>query len=104
MKVDYWENFTCCSGTFIQNMADYHNLIYYKDASSLYVNLYVASDVTWSRPEGDVRVVQETEYPETETSVVTVETKPAVPFALKLRLPAWSRDMSVKVNGAEADV
>ena len=36
-------------------MADYHNLIYYKDVSSLYVNLYVASDVTWSRPEGSKR-------------------------------------------------
>jgi DUF1680 family protein len=104
MKVDYWENFTCCSGTYIQNMADYHNLIYYKDASSLYVNLYVASDVTWNRAEGDVQLVQETAYPEAETSTITLETKQAVDFALKLRVPAWSRDMSVQVNGVDAGV
>ena len=50
MKVYNWDNFTCCSGTYSQNMADYYNLVYYKDAKGLYVNLYVPSDVTWQRP------------------------------------------------------
>jgi DUF1680 family protein len=104
MKVDYWENFTCCSGTYIQNMADYHNLIYYKDSASLYVNLYVPSDVTWSGPGGEIKLVQETEYPETETSTLTVEAKQSAEFALRLRVPAWSHDMSLKVNGVDASV
>lgn len=104
MKVDYWENFTCCSGTYIQNMADYHNLIYYRDASSLYVNLYLPSDVTWSRQEGDVRLVQETGYPEAETSTLTLETRQSTNFTLKLRVPGWSRGMSVKVNGGDSGV
>lgn len=104
MKVDYWENFTCCSGTYIQNMADYHNLIYYKDPSSLYINLYTPSEVTWSRPEGEIKLAQQTGYPETETSVLTIETKQPAEFALKLRVPAWSHDMSLKVNGADAGV
>ena len=52
IKVDSCENFTCCSGTFIQCIADYHNLIYYKDPDNLYVNLYFPSEVTWSRPAG----------------------------------------------------
>ncbi len=47
MKVYNWDNFTCCSGTYSQNIADYYNLAYYKDAGSLYVNLYLPSDVTW---------------------------------------------------------
>lgn len=104
MKVDYWENFTCCSGTYIQNMADYHNLIYYRDASSLYVNLYLPSEVVWRRPEGDVKLVQESGYPETETGTLVFDTKPEANFALKLRVPAWSRDMSIKVNGADSRV
>ena len=104
MKVYNWDNFTCCSGTYSQNMADYYNLAYYKDAGSLYVNLYVPSDVTWERPDGNVVVEQETLYPEAETSVLTV--RPARPssFALKLRVPSWTRGMSVKVNGAAANV
>jgi DUF1680 family protein len=104
MKVDYWENFTCCSGTYAQNMADYHNLIYYRDNAGLYVNLYVPSEVTWSGPNGEARLVQETNYPEAETSALTVESATGAPFALKLRVPGWSRGMSIKVNGADANV
>jgi uncharacterized protein len=104
MKVYNWDNFTCCSGTYSQNMADYYNLAYYKDVASLYVNLYVPSDVTWQRPDGNVIVEQETLYPEGETSVLMV--KPARPsrFALKLRVPSWTKGMSVKVNGTAANV
>ncbi|HLK70118.1 MAG TPA: beta-L-arabinofuranosidase domain-containing protein [Bryobacteraceae bacterium] len=104
MKVDYWENFTCCSGTYLQNMADYHNLIYYREEGGLYVNLYVPSEVTWRRKAIDVRIVQETGYPETETSTLTVDVAQSVDFALKLRVPGWSRDMSVKLNGVDAGV
>lgn len=102
MKVDYWDNYTCCSGTLFQDMADYHNLIYYKDDSSLYVNLYLPSEVAWSRAQGDVSLVQETGYPETETSTMTLAMKQPTNFSLKLRVPGWSKDMSVKVNGADA--
>jgi uncharacterized protein len=104
MKVYNWDNFTCCSGTYSQNIADYYNLAYYKDAGSLYVHLYVPSDVSWQRADGTVAIEQETLYPEAETSIITV--KPARParFALKLRVPSWTRGMSVKINGTPANV
>jgi hypothetical protein len=100
IKTDYWEKFTCCSGTYIQDMADYHNLIYYKDASSLYVNLFVPSEVSWN----GVMVRQETSFPDTETVAMTIGGERKAAFALKLRVPGWSRDMSVKVNGAASGV
>ncbi len=31
--------FTCCSGPYFQNVAEYQNLIYFKDAAALHVNL-----------------------------------------------------------------
>jgi uncharacterized protein len=98
LKVDYWENFTCCSGTYFQDMADYHNLIYYQDASSLYVNLYVPSEVAskWGS------VVQRTGYPETETSAFSIGGSGK--FALKFRVPGWSSDMSLQVNGKPSGV
>jgi len=95
IKTDYWENFTCCSGTYLQDMADYHNLIYYKDATDLYVNLYVPSEVQW----GGRSVMQQTDYPEGETSTLTVSG--AGKFGLHLRVPAWSREMSVALNAVD---
>ena len=78
-------------------------MIYFKDAQSLYVNLYVPSQVTWTGPgagAAPVKVTQETNYPEAETTTLTLEG--AGRFALKLRIPGWCSDASVKINGAVA--
>ncbi len=76
-------------------MADYHNLIYYKDASSLYVNLYTPSEVKWN----GVTVTQETGYPETENTTLTLRAEKSTKLALKFRVPGWSHGMTVSVNG-----
>jgi DUF1680 family protein len=104
MKVYNWEAWTCCSGTYLQAVVDYHNLIYFKDASGVYVNLFVPSEMTWTRVGGDVKLTQETNYPEAETSTLTLELERPAAFALKFRVPAWARDVSVKVNGAATGV
>ncbi len=104
MKVYLWERYTCCSGTYIQDVADYHDIIYFKDASGLFVNLYVPSEVTWNHREGEVKLVQETKYPEAETSTLTFQMKRSVNFSLHFRVPGWSRDVAVKVNGVGVDV
>ena len=105
MKVYRYDNFTCCSGTYIQSLADYHNLIYFKDADALYVNLYVPSEVVWKRGSGSVTLTQETGYPLEETSVITVRQSPGpMEYALRFRVPAWSKNMSIAVNGEHVDV
>lgn len=96
--------YTCCSGTYIQDTADFPNLIYYKSDTDLYVSLYVPSEVTWKHPQGDVSLLQETQYPEAETSTMTLRMPRPMEFGLRLRVPEWARDVSVKVNGAPAQV
>ena len=103
MKTRYWEGFPCCSGTYIQDVADYHNIIYYKDADGLYVNLYVPSTVNWSRGDGDVRVVQETNYPEDNSVKLSIAMQKPARFALKFRVPAWTRGATAAVNGQRVD-
>ncbi len=90
---------TCCAGSYAQTVADYHNLIYYQDAGSLYVNLYIPSAVTWSRPGGPVTVTQETQYPETEVSTLRLAMDQPADFALKFRVPEWAPKLSAAVNG-----
>jgi len=90
---------SCCSGTFPQAIADYHNIIYFRDASSLYVNLYVPSEVTWNKGGDEVRVKQETRYPEADSSTLTVQVNKPLAFGLKFRVPGWSRGMTLEVNG-----
>jgi DUF1680 family protein len=93
--------FTCCSGTYFQNITEYSNLIYFRDANSLYVNLYVPSEVEWKGPAGTVKVTQTTEYPEAGSATFKLAMDRPITFALKLRVPGWSNGMTVQVNGQQ---
>ena len=104
MKIYKRETNTCCAGTYPQAVSDFHNLIYYKDDSSLYVNLYIPSEVVWRRPEGEVRLVQKTEYPEAETTFLSLSMERAARFSLKFRVPGWAQGVSATVNGSRAEV
>jgi uncharacterized protein len=99
IKVYYWDPFTCCSATYIQCMADYHNIIYYKDTRGLYVNQYVPSEVTW----GDVKLRQETTYPDGDKVTITLNMPTAKKFRLSLRAPAWAVGMDATAAGLSSD-
>ncbi len=94
----------CCSGTLTQALADYHNIIYFKDASSVYVNLYVPSTVTWNHNGTEVHVEQETSFPEADITNLTIRTSAKTAFELKLRVPRWTEGATVKVNGADQKI
>lgn len=104
MRVYNWDPYTCCSGTYIQDVVNYHNIIYFKDTESLYVNLYLPSEVTWNRQEGEVKIVQETKYPEADTSTLKVTLKGSMKFSIKFRVPGWANNVSIKVNNNPLDV
>jgi DUF1680 family protein len=99
-KTYYDSAFPCCAGTYFQDVTEYHNLIYFKDADSLCVNLFLPSQVTWQTGSAQVTLVQETSYPEEDTVRLKLELNQPAQFALKFRVPGWSRDVSVQVNGS----
>jgi uncharacterized protein len=95
----------CCSGTYPQDVADYHNLIYFKSPDGLYVNLFVPSEVVWHHRDQDVTLRQETSYPESESVILTVNLQSPLDFSLHFRVPGWAKDgISVKTNGSRENV
>lgn len=101
MKVYKVSRYSCCSGSFLLCVADYHNLIYYHTADTLYVNLYLPSEVVWNGPGGKVRLVQDTAYPEAETVGLRVSVGVRSTFALAFRIPGWAEGVTVSVCGKE---
>ena len=94
----------CCSGTFPQVLADYHNIIYFKDPASLYVNLFVASQVDWNHDGQDIKFEQETAFPESDTTTISIHPQAKVTFNLKFRVPRWSQGATVKINGSKQEI
>jgi DUF1680 family protein len=103
-KVYYREGYPCCSGTYIQAVADYHDLVYFKDQRGIYVNLFVPSKVSWKYEGNEIAIEQEIAYPESDTSVLAVHPKKTISFDLKFRVPAWSEGAGVEVNGSRLEI
>lgn len=103
-KLYFWDQWPCCSGTYIQDVADYHDLIYLHDDHDLYVNLMLPSEVTWQRDGGTVILRQETAFPEDDSVRFTVRPEQPTAFAIKLRVPRWAQGYTLSVNGQKLDV
>jgi uncharacterized protein len=100
IKQFYWHEWPCCAGTYWQTLADYHNVIYFRDSQSIYVNLLVPSEVAWRSPAGDVlRLRQETSFPDTDTSRLALDLARPTRLALKIRVPSWCRDFTLRLDG-----
>ena len=92
-----WE---CCTGTRPQAVADYCDQIYYKDADSLYVALYVPSTVRWNCKGADITLVQRTAFPESPDVNLTVSVSRPTRFSLKFRIPDWlAGTITAQLNG-----
>jgi hypothetical protein len=100
MKVYNWDTYTCCSGTYIQNLAEYHNLIYFQDEQGLYVNLFLPSEASFR----GLTMTQETRYPDADTTTLSVRTDAPKVFSLRFRVPSWTRNISVRLNGTDVPV
>jgi len=93
----------CCSGTLPQVAADYHICCYFNDADGIYVNLYLPSTLRWRTSDGAKLVLKQSgTYPMEGKIAFHVNLSKPTTFALRLRIPAWSRTesgFSVRVNG-----
>jgi hypothetical protein len=92
-----FDSFWCCNGTGAEEFAKLADSIYFHDANSIFVNLYIPSEVNW--PEQGVRITQQTSFPEEQGTTLIVSAARTVDIDLKLRIPYWAKSGSVKVNG-----
>jgi DUF1680 family protein len=90
-------SFWCCVGTGMENHAKYGDTIYFHNDQSLFVNLFIPSDLSW--PEKGLSVRQETKFPESDTTRLSIKAANPVALALQIRWPEWSDKLSVRVNG-----
>ena len=95
-------SFWCCVGTGMENHAKYGDSIYFHSDDSLFVNLFIPSELSW--PEKHLHLRQETAFPETDRTRLTFNTETPTEIALKIRWPSWSDRLSVRVNGRKQKI
>ena len=96
------DSFWCCYGTGIENNAKYGDSIYFHNrgngGNGLFVNLFVASELTWKQQGLTLR--QETRFPESDTSRLTFRCQKPVTLTVHVRQPYWAASgIEIAVNG-----
>lgn len=91
----------CCVGTGMENHGKYGQFIYSHHDESLFVNLFVASELVWK--EKGITITQNTEFPYSEKSKLTIHTSKPVKFKLLIRHPGWvaTNGMQISCNGKQ---
>ena len=94
---DPLNSFWCCTGTGVENHAKYGDSIYFHNDSTLWVNLFIASELSW-KAKG-LKLRQETRYPDEAASRLVFAADKPVELSLKIRHPSWAfSGFEVKVN------
>lgn len=90
----------CDGGTGPEDSTKFQESIYFRstDDSTLYVNLYMASTLSW--PERGFVIEQTTDYPVDPSGTVRLTVRGTGRLRVKLRVPYWvEKGFTVKVNG-----
>jgi uncharacterized protein len=109
LESGYWklfglplDAFWCCTGSGVESFAKLGDSIYFHDDEGVYVNLFIASEVDW--PEKGIKITQDTSFPESDSTTLTVSCKSPQRMALRIRVPYWAtRGGVAKVNGRELE-
>ncbi len=88
----------CCVGSGMENHSKYNQFIYTHASDSLFVNLFIASELNWK--EKGMKIRQETNFPDEEQTKLIV-TKGSSRFKMMIRYPFWVKEgaLKIKVNG-----
>jgi DUF1680 family protein len=88
----------CCVGSGMENHSKYNQFIYTHSNDSLFINLFIASQLHWR--DKKVKIIQETAFPSEEQTTLRVVDGTSR-FTLMVRYPSWVRegDLYISVNG-----
>jgi len=85
----------CCVGTGLENHGKYGEFIYTYGEDTLYVNLFVASEL--NRKDKGVKVTQNTHFPYKESAKLTFNLEQPSRFSVMIRSPWWVKPGTMKV-------
>ncbi len=92
------DSFTCCSGTGMENHVKYGEAIYFRGSDDLWINLFIASEVTWKERQLTLR--QETAWPDGDSTQLTFASQEPQEFTLHIRHPYWATNgLRITING-----
>jgi hypothetical protein len=97
-----WYDTTCCPPNLERTFASLPGYFYSTAGDGVYVHLYDNSQMSWRLPDGNGLIIQQkTNYPWSGNVKITISPATPADFTVYVRIPGWSSNSTVKVNGKE---
>lgn len=93
-----WFSCACCPPNIARTLASLGQYIYAKDASSLYVNLFISSETETEIGGNKVKLSMKADYMRDKTVKISAEGE----GSLRIRIPAWFEEPVLTVNGKQS--
>jgi DUF1680 family protein len=95
-----WYDTTCCPPNIERTLASLPGYFYSTSKDGIYVHLYDNAELNWHLESGTpIRISQQTRFPWSGDVRLTVAPAHDEEFTTYVRIPSWSRETSVRVNG-----
>ncbi len=100
-KRTYFEKDTyCCPCNYRRIIGELPGLVYYRAKNGVAVNLYSGSEAEFPLANDvTVSLKQETDYPNSGNVVIQVNPSKASAFTVLLRIPRWTANPALHING-----
>lgn len=86
----------CCPSNLLRTLAQLQGYFYSVCEHGVWIHHYGSNEFSYG---DDLALEQKTDYPWDGRITITVHQAPNRTFFIKLRIPAWAKSASVKVNG-----
>jgi len=93
------DGFYCCNGSGVETHANLCHDLCYKNENQIVITQYIPMEIHLE--EQNVTIIQKKDLWEAQSAVFEIQNKEPVTFTLTLRLPGWSKNRQVFVNGTE---
>jgi DUF1680 family protein len=89
----------CCPPNVVRTVAESSSFAYLKSNADIWAVLYGSNTIETNLATGTLKLRQETNYPWDGNIRFTFDSAPQKEFTLHLRIPAWSKNATIKLNG-----
>lgn len=98
-----WFSCACCPPNLARLISSIGQYMYTVHSHTLHVNLYAGNKADVQLNGQNVSIDQQTSYPWDETVSMTITPEREDTFIIALRIPGWSRNAKVSLNGEDVD-
>ena len=91
-----YDHFWCCTGSGMENFSKLSDSIYFYENEALYINRFTSSKINWQ--EKSLEITQIADLPNVKFTI-----NGSAKAKIVLRIPEWTNNPTIKINGIEID-